>query len=189
LNDASFFIQLGTGATVQVAPALSARAGITFGEHFTGSLRAIAVVGSEGKFVGVPERASDAAGYQAASIFLELRLHARKHGQAFQPFLALGVGVGKLFSTNSACYESPPIEGILSHYEQVTAGFQVVFKNRYWVSLELGANGWNGVSRERFEFTQALPKSSLWGGIFLISVGIRTGQSDGRPSKDGVYKR
>ena len=152
---------------VQFAPALSARAGITLGEHFTPSVRALAILGSEGNY--------NAGGYHAAALFGELRIHSRKSGPPFQLFLAIGVGAGKLFYASTDCIECNPIKGNLSEYEQFTVGARLALMKRLWISFELGANLWHSLNRKGGErFIPPLTNGSLWGGIFVISFGIRT---------------
>ena len=170
---ASFQFDVGIGAAIidpgsgmEVAPALDARAGLTLGEHFTGSARGLAVLGRDDTY--------NAASYRAWATTAELRLHAARNGGLFQPFLAFGVGIGKLSSANYACVEDcAPITGKVSHYEQLSLGAHLVFRSRFVVALEAGTNIWHGLSRAQGRFIPRLDGDSKMGGLFLASFGWR----------------
>ena len=159
-----------------VAPAFSARVGVFLMEHFTISVRGLAVVGPEGKFIGDGVSANEASGYEAASVFGELRLHSVRYSQRVQIFFGLGIGGGKLISSNMACNECNPTKGSFSLYLQASLGLRVYFHDKGWAALELGPNQWNGVHRSPSRYTTPLETSHLYGGFLLLSFGFALGR-------------
>src|SRR5712692_755843 len=150
--------ELGAGAAVsdELAPAVSARIGLAASEHFTVSVRGLLAPGSVERRPGT-YGGSYAIGYAGRAFLGELRFHSRVTPGFLQPFAALGVGIGELYSK----------DGDLSHYEQLTFGLRFFLSDSFWASFEVGVNRWNGLAG-RVDGGG----SYLMGGVFLLSVGF-----------------
>jgi hypothetical protein len=156
------------------APGFSARIGIGW-KHFTWSIRGSTFLGGSWGDAppGIP---NDAARYHGGAIFQELRVHTDKI-QSFQLFLTLGVGIGKLSDSGPTFDEEPLIIGNASHYEQATLGIRLFVSNKASISLEAGANLWNGLTLRRagsFAW-DPVSNSSLLGGILQLSGTVQAG--------------
>ncbi len=178
-----FEVGAGLASGDAQAPALNARIGVNPWNSLTVSLRGLAVIGRQGTFIP-GGRHGDASGYQGHAIFAELRYHTGVHSRIVRPFVALGLGVGKLVSSNCDCEEQYPIRGRLSHYEQLSGGARILFAETFWVSLELGGNLWHGLTREKGPneppynvYGLIRPAGALFGVTLLLSFGVQSASS------------